>query len=203
MSALRPMRRLARDRRGATIMEFGLILAPLCVVLLGAFDLGYQSYVRSVLQGVLNDVARAASVEAPEFAGEGETLEERIAENVEERVNSIARNATYDIDQTNFYEFAGVGRAEKLMTDVNDNGQYDPGDCFEDLNDNGQFDLSAGRAGRGGADDVVFYEVTVTMPRMLPVTGLIGLPDEYNIVARAAIRNQPYTRQNVPQTVCA
>lgn len=196
------IRRLRDDSRGMALTEFGLILVPLMVVLLGAFDLGYQSYVRAVLQGVLNDVSRTAAVEDPTFTTEGDTVEEQIAAAIEARVNGIARNATYTIEQTNYYEFTGVNASEKLITDFNSNGEYDSGDCFEDLNDNGQFDSQAGRTGMGGADDVVFYEVTVTMPRLVPVTGLIGVPENYTIEAEAAIRNQPYANQEIPETVC-
>ena len=197
------IRRLHHESRGMALTEFGLILVPLTVVLLGAFDLGYQSYVRAVLQGALNDISRTAAVENPNFGTQGNTVEEQIAAAIEERVNDIARDATYSIEQTNYYEFTGVNASEKLVTDYNGNGEYDSGDCFEDLNNNSQFDSQAGRTGLGGADDVVFYEVTVTMPRIVPVTGLIGVPNNYTIEANAAIRNQPYDNQAVPQTVCA
>ncbi|MEM8694528.1 MAG: TadE/TadG family type IV pilus assembly protein [Pseudomonadota bacterium] len=199
------LRRIQRETRGIAATEFGLLVVPLMVVLLGAFDLGYQSYVRAQVQGVLNDVARTAVVETPDFTGyTGTTTEERIENAIKDRVNNIARNASYTITQTNFYEFSGVGNAEKLLTDNNGNGAYDAadGDCFEDINNNGAFDLNAGDSGQGGADDVVYYEVTVTMPRIVPVTGLIGVPPNYTITAQAAVRNQPYADQAVPPTVC-
>lgn len=196
-------RRFVHDERGMAATEFGLLVVPLMIVLLGAFDLGYQSYVRAQLQGVLNDVARTAVVESPDFSAyAGSTTEERIENAIEERVNDIARNATYTIEQTSFYEFSGVGNAEKLLTDNNGNGEYDTGDCFEDINSNGTFDTDAGASGQGGADDVVFYEVTISMPRIVPMTDLIGMPANYTINARAAVRNQPYDDQAVPPTVC-
>ncbi|QLC21527.1 pilus assembly protein [Parasphingopyxis sp. CP4] len=202
---IRHIRKLRSDDRGIAATEFGLIVVPLMVILLGAFDIGYQSYVRAQLQGVLNDVARTAVVESPDFSGyAGTSTEERIENAIQERVNGIARNATYTITQTNFYEFSGVGNAEKLLTDNNTNGEYDAvdGDCFEDINNNGAFDLDAGDTGQGGADDVVYYEVTITMPRIVPVMGLIGVPDNYAITAQAAVRNQPFEDQVVPPTVC-
>ncbi len=198
------LRRLARDNRGIAAVEFGIIVVPLMIVLLGALDLGYQSYVRAQLQGVLNDVARTATVENPDFSGyTGSSIEERIESAIEERVNNIARNATYTIEQSSFYEFSGVGNAEKLLTDYNSNGAYDTGDCFEDINNNGAFDTDAGDAGQGGADDVVYYEVTISMPRLVPVASLIGVPENYTITARTAVRNQPFADQAIPPTVCA
>ncbi|RED15545.1 TadE/TadG family type IV pilus assembly protein [Parasphingopyxis lamellibrachiae] len=198
------IRGLARDDRGIAAVEFGIIVVPLMIVLLGALDLGYQSYVRAQLQGVLNDVARTATVENPNFSGyTGASIEDRIENAIKERVNNIARRATYTVEQSSFYEFSGVGNAEKLLTDYNGNGAYDTGDCFEDINNNGAFDTDAGDAGRGGADDVVYYEVTITMPRLVPVATLIGVPQNYTITARTAVRNQPFADQAIPPTVCA
>lgn len=202
MPGRRGLRELACNSDGATLLEFAFILLPLSVLVLGGLDLGYQSYVRSVLQGSLNDVARSGSMEAPELTCTQGTVEQRIRCSIETKVDTIARNATYDIEMQNYFEFSGVGRSEKLVTDHDDNGVYDEGDCWEDLNENGQFDTDAGREGVGRADDIVFYNVTVTMPRLFPMGGLLGVPDEYTITAQNAIRNQPYARQGVPPTVC-
>lgn len=194
---------LPRDSEGATIVEFAMILTPLCILLMGGLDLGYQSYVRAVLQGALNDVTRAASMESPMIGCEKEKLEDKVKCAVEERVNDIARNAKYDLKVKSFYDFSGVGRSEKLITDENKNLEYDKGDCWEDFNRNGIYDLNAGADGIGGADDVVFYEMTVTMPRLIPVGAMFGLGDNYTMTARAAVRNQPYARQKSPPKVCS
>lgn len=200
--ALEKLRAVGRDSRGITLVEFAIVVGPLCVLLLGGLDLAYQSYLRSVVQGALNDVARSGSMEAPEFNCEGESIPEQVRCAIETKTDIVARDATYRIETRNFYEFSGVGRSEKLITDYDKNGVYDEGDCWEDINENGVYDEDAGREGLGGADDVAFYEVTVTMPRLFPMGGLLGAPDEYNITARSAIRNQPYARQRIPPTVC-
>ena len=202
-SRLRSLRRLADDTRGATLVEFAIVLVPLCILLLGGLDLAYQSYLRSLLQGALNDVARAASVESPTITCGTGTIGARIDCAIQRKVNTVARNANYTVTTQNFYQFSGVGRSEKLTTDHNHNGQYDTGDCWEDLDADGTFDTSAGRTGLGGADDVVFYEVTLVSPRIIPISSFLSGGEHYNIVARAAIRNQPYARQSVPATVCA
>lgn len=198
---------LARDTEGATIIEFAMIVTPLCMLLLGGLDIAYQSYVRSVLQGALDDVVRAASMESPTFDCATGTTQQKISCSIQNRVNDVARGATYDLEITNFYNFSGIGRSEKLITDHNGNGQYDPGDCWQNLDyeeegSDPQFDLDAGRDGVGGADDVAFYEMTLTMPRLFPVGAPLGLGENYTITAHAAIRNQPYSRQKVPPTVC-
>lgn len=206
MNGLPSLRRclgsLRRDARGVTVVEFAMVLPVLLLVIMGGMDMGYQAYVRSVLQGALNDIARTGSLEAPDLACTTGTVEERIACSIRRRSDVVAPNATYDFEIRSYYEFSGVGRAEKLVTDHNRNGQYDTGDCFADLNGNREFDASAGRGGIGGADDVVFYRVDMTMPRLFPVSGMLGWSPDYEISATTAIRNQPYSQQQVPPTVC-
>jgi len=190
------------DVRGATALEFAMVAPMLIMTIIGGMDLGYEAYARSVLQGALNDVARTGSLEGPELNCTGTTTEAQIACAVKKRSNTVARRATYDFEINSYYEFSGVGRGEKLITDYNHNGQYNAGDCFQDLNENRAFDSTAGREGIGGADDVVFYDVTMTMPRLLPVASLLGWSSEYEIRATTAIRNQPYASQSKPPTVC-
>lgn len=197
-------RRLARDRRGVSTLEFALVAVPLLIVVLGGSDLAHRSYVKSQLQGALSDSARRASVEDPTFSAAGATLEERIRNTVKAQVDPIAPRASYVIEISNFYDFSGIGNPEKLLTDNNGNGLYDAGDkdCFEDLNENGLYDLDAGRNGIGGANDVVFYHATLTGPRLFPLGGLLGWSDTMTLEASSAVRNQPYGDQAVPPVLC-
>jgi hypothetical protein len=194
---------LARDEEGMALVEFALVLVPFLIILMGAFDLGYQSFLRAQLTGALQEVTRRAAVETPDFSAEGDTIEERLKAELRERVDLVAVDGEYDISQTNFYEFSGVGRAEKLTTDQDGDGAYDEDeDCWQDLNDNGEFDEAAGREGRGGAGDVVFYEVSVEMPRLFPLHMLIDVDETMTVTARTAVRNQPYAQQAEPPLVC-
>lgn len=195
---------LRRNQEGMAATEFGLIAFPFALVMMGAFDLGYQMYVRSVVEGSLANAARKASVEAPSFSGSGSTLEERVKETLENEIDAISRDATYTITISNFEDFSGIGKPEKLTTDVNGNGQFDEtdGDCWKDLNGNGLYDSEAGRDGIGGASDVIFYELDLTMPRMFPLAGLIGASDTYHISAQSVFRSQPYSVTEVPSIEC-
>lgn len=195
---------LRRDAGGATIVEFALIAMPLCVLVMGAFDLGHQSYIRAVMQGALNDAARRAAVEDPAFVASGSTTEERVENTILQRLQPITPGATITISQSNFYDFSGIGNPEKLMRDENGNGAYDAGDgdCFSDLDEDGRYDTDTGRSGIGGANDVAFYQADLTMPRLLPVAGLIGFSPNYEMSLATAVRNQPYGEQRTPPVVC-
>lgn len=196
-----PKRDLASDESGATLVEFAILVVPLLMVILGFCELGYRGFVRSTLQGSLNDVARVSTVENPNLAGGG-TLEDRIKKRVKDRMGMLADDATYDFDINNFRNFGSVGKAEALITDVNKNGKYDSGDCWEDSNPNGTFDLSAGADGVGGADDVVVYDVTMTVPHLFPVMKLFNVSNAFDSKATAMIRTQPYANQRVPEVTC-
>lgn len=195
---------LARDARGVTIIEFAIVAPVLILLLIGGFDLVHQSYIRSVLQGALNDAARRAAVEDPQFAAAGDTVEERVANLVTAQVAPAAPKAVITVTQSNYFDFSGIGNPEKLMTDVNGNGEYDAadGDCFADLNENGEYDTDTGREGIGGANDVVFYAATLTMPRLMPLNGFLDVSPNYELRAETAIRNQPYATQRTPPVVC-
>ena len=199
------LRRFVRDEQGATIVEFAIIALPLCTLLMGGLDLGYQSYVRSTMQGALNDAARKAAVRDPSFTTEGDTVEEKVENYILNVTNKVAVNAEIDVTMQSYFDFSDIGNPEKLMTDVNADGKYDEfdGDCFEDANENGEFDSDAGTDGRGGANDVVFYRASIAMPRLLPWHNFVpGLSDTIDMELETAVRSQPYGNQKTAPVVC-
>jgi hypothetical protein len=156
------------------------------------------------MQGALNDAARRASVQDPDFTASGSTTEERVTNTIKNQLEAITPGSTITVTMSNYYDFSGIGNPEKLMTDVNGNGQYDAadGDCFSDLNENGKYDTDTGRDGLGGANDVVFYQARIVMPRLLPVAQMLGFPANYDMTVSTAVRNQPYGTQKTPPVLC-
>ena len=197
------LKRFAGDESGVTIVEFAFVAPPLVLMLVGGLDFAHRSYVHSVMQGALNDAARRASVENPSVGGTG-TIEERVAALVTAQTEPVAPSATLVVTQSNYFDFSGIGNPEKIVKDIDEDGTYDEddGDCFSDLNDNGDFDLDTGREGRGGANDVVFYEATMTMDALLPLYAMLGGSNVYTLKAETAIRNQPWEPQATPPVVC-
>lgn len=204
IGALSLPRALWRDERGVTIVEFALVSIPLLLIIFAGFDFGHRSYVDSVLQGALDDAARQAAVENPGISGTGPTVEARVAELILKQVQPIAPQATVNVTQTNYFDFAGIGNPEKLVRDNDSDGVYDDadGDCFEDLNENGLYDVNAARTGRGGANDVVMYKAVLTMDEIIPLQGFIDGSSVVTVTAETAIRNQPWDDQAAPPVVC-
>ncbi|WP_341712599.1 TadE/TadG family type IV pilus assembly protein [Erythrobacter sp.] len=195
---------LLADQRGVSAVEFGLLLTPFLMLLMGGMDLGHQYYIRAVTQGALSDVSRRASVEDPTFLAAGATTEERVEATLKQQIDAVAPDAEYTISQRNYFDFNGIGNPERLITDVNGNGQFDEsdGDCWEDLDEDGEYDLDSGRVGIGGANDVSFYSVNVRMERLFPTASLLGISPYIDFTVETAVRNQPYGNQPTPPVIC-
>lgn len=188
---------LGRDRKGTTAIEFTLLTPILLMSVLGLSEVGYQAYVSSVLEGALNEAGRNSTLEDAAQEGRIDAIDAR----VEEQVKAVAPNARFASERKAYASFAEVGKPEPF-NDLNKDGVRDPGECYEDLNGNGAFDMDRGRMGQGGADDIVNYTMTVTYPRLLPVTKIFGWSDEGSVSATTVLRNQPYGNQAIPQVEC-
>lgn len=191
------MRRLQRNRRGATLMEFGLIAGPLILTIMAICDLGYQSYLRSVARGVLERAARSASV--------GTLNGDQIDAYVKEQMSTIAAKNSEDpqIVKKSYYDFSRVNKPEKITEDTAPLGTYNVGDCYEDANNNNNYDTNSGSTGLGGADDIIYYEVTIRMPRLFPMAKILGWSETQSVTATTMLRNQPWANQETPVERCS
>lgn len=189
------LRRLRDDQRGTTLLEFALISPPLILTIMGIGDLGYQSYLRAVTRGVLEKAARSASV--------GTLNSADLDTYIEAQMSTInAKNGTTSTTKKSYYNFSRVGKPEKITTDTAPLGSYNTGDCYEDANGNGTYDMAGGSSGLGSADDIVYYEVTVSMPRMFPMAKLLGWSETQSATASTMVRNQPWANQGTPTIKC-
>jgi Flp pilus assembly protein TadG len=62
-------RRLRRDRAGATAVEFGLLVLPFMLTMLGVFELGYTFFMMSALDSAARSSARAVMTGAVSTSG--------------------------------------------------------------------------------------------------------------------------------------
>jgi len=197
------MHYLARNNEGATMVEFAFVAPILFTVLLGLTDFGYQMYVNSVVEGTVHQAARLATV--------GNKTPDQIDDFVKKQLSTFSSNGTITIKKTNYYQFSGIGKPEKLTVDLNGDGKWDPdpdptdmvvGDCYEDLNNDGKWNSVAGRNGLGGSDDIVYYQVEFSYPRVVPMSGFLGWSNTVTTRAMTVMRNQPYASQQIPATLC-
>ncbi len=186
---LRVLRRLCalrRNARGVAAVEFALVSPLFLLATMGLFDLTHQYYARSVLEGVVEQAARDATLEG--FAKDQTKLDNF----VKSQVQSVWRDADLKFKREAFDSFGGVGRAEDF-TDANGNGKYDKGECFIDANGNGMWDENRARTGNGGAEDVIAYTTEMRLMRIFPLWRMLGQPQNKSISVTTILRNQPYS----------
>jgi len=189
IAQVRPLlRRLARDEQGTTLLEFAFVAPVLCLLLMGLFDLGFQIYGQTVLQGAMQEAARKSALEPTV------TTTAQLDADVTEAVNDVIPGATLAFTRTNYETFADVRKPEDY-TDNNNNDVCDNGEPFEDVNGNSTWDADRGGDGLGGARDAVLYNATATFDRLFPLSSFINVPNSVTVDAGTVLRNQPYDTQ--------
>ncbi len=187
---------LRKNEAGVAALEFAFAGPIFLTLIFGIMDFGYSLYIRSVLQGSVEDAGRLS------------TLENRSTSVIDNKVkNDVGTLGQYDsitTTRTSYENYDNIARPEEL-TDLNNNKKRDPGECFTDINANGVWDTNVGVDGAGGAQDVVIYKVTYVHKRIFPLWSFIGLSPDETIVAQTILRNQPFAilsaRKGV--TICA
>ncbi|MEP9360648.1 TadE/TadG family type IV pilus assembly protein [Sphingomonas sp. KR3-1] len=189
---------LARDARGATVVEFAMIAPVMGILLLGAFDVAHTLYMRAVLQGIVQKVGRDSTLESGLDAANQAILDAKVTA----QAKALSNNATVTITRKWYRTFSDAAVAKfEPFTDTNGNGTCDgpqgltPGEPYQDNNGNGHWDATGGNESQGGAKDAVVYTVNVTYPRMFPVYRIIGGGTTTTVIASTVLRNQPYGDQ--------
>ncbi|MES2338573.1 MAG: TadE/TadG family type IV pilus assembly protein [Pseudomonadota bacterium] len=186
------LRRLRRDQRGATIIEFAIVAPVMCLLLLGAFDFSHSLYTRGVLQGIVQKTARDSTLEASNSADTQQELDDRVRKQASALYNTADIKITRRFYRT--FSEAAAAKAE-AYTDTNGNGKCDANEPYEDANLNSTWDKDGGNAGQGGAKDATLYTVTMTYPRLMPLMGFLGDGATSTATAQTVLRNQPYGDQ--------
>ncbi len=182
----------ARDQRGATIIEFAIVAPVLSLMLVGAFDVAHTLYMRATLQGIVQKIARDATLESADDAAQT-ALDNKVTA----QVRALANNSTITFTRRYYRTFSDASAAQaEAWTDTNHDGKCDAGEPYQDDNNNGVWDADGGDSGEGGAKDRAVYTVTVTYPRFFPLYKLIGGSNTTEITATTILENQPYSDQN-------
>ena len=191
MQIIRPAG-VMEDQSGISVTEFGLISPALVVMLLGTMDAGHTLYMRTVVDGAIQEVARDSSLEDGAILAKQEAIDQRIRH----QIRKLNNHANVNIRRRYYRNFtkANNGEAED-WTDTNGNGTCDNNEPFIDANLNDVWDADGGDTGQGGAKDVAIVTVTVTYDRLFPMANLIGLPEQVTVAANTVLANQPYAEQ--------
>ena len=185
-------KRLARDVRGATVIEFAIVAPVMGLLLLGGFDTAHSLYVRAALQGIVQKTARDSALESGVVSAQQTILDNKVRAGV----MGIANTATVTITRRYYRTFSDAAAAQaEAWTDTNHNGTCDNNEPYQDDNNNSSWDSDGGDNGQGGAKDRTLYTVTMTYPRFFPLYKLIGGSTTTRISASTVLENQPYGDQ--------
>lgn len=189
----RAVARIAEERRGATLVEFALVVPVMIMLLMGLMDLTYRLYVQSILNGAMQQAARAATLET------AATQLPNIDGFVSSSVRQVAPDLKWASTRKAYNDYSSIG--PEPFIDINGNGKRDPGECYSDTNANGKWDADPGKTGNGGARDSVVYTMKITYPRLFPMAGLLGWNAQQDISSTMILKNQPYNATNAPAPV--
>lgn len=191
------MRRLWRDRGGAALVEFALVLPVMLLMGMGLCEMAYQAYMQAILTGAVQKAGRDSTVESANTT----TIDNAVLQ----AVKNINGNAAFVAGYPTRKSYASFGYiSPESFVDSNGNGARDAGECFTDVNGNGIWDADPGVSGNGGAGDTVLYTVSITYTRLFPLGLWLGWGKTATLSASTILKNQPWATQasTAAATVC-
>ncbi|MFB0611485.1 TadE/TadG family type IV pilus assembly protein [Aurantiacibacter poecillastricola] len=186
--------KLAVQERGVTTVEFALIAPVLLLTLMGLFDLSYNFYAKTMIEGTVQNAARDSTIE--QYANNPDALDAA----VESQVRKVVPSAVVAFSRKAYVDYSDVGQAEEF-TDTNGDGVCNNNEAFEDVNGNDMWDSDRSLDATSGARDAVLYEVTATYDRAFPLARLVEFDPEVTVSARTVLRNQPFNLQKASVSV--
>jgi len=189
----RELRRFARSDDGAAALEFALVLPPLCLIIVGMFEMSMLMFTQASMEGALREAARFGMTGSVSDPAQRQT-----------QILAIIKKDTYNMlkDPTISFEiynsFNNVGDPEPFV-DSNGNGKWDSGESYTDVNGNAKWDADQGKAGVGASAQIVEYTVQydwhVMTPFMAPIFGNNG---KVHLKASVVLRNEPWDATTTP-----
>lgn len=185
--------RLLRQERGATAVEFALVMPMFLTMLLGAFEFSFELYMRSSLEGAMSKAARDVTLESAGDANVRTALDNTVGN----AMKAVLKTTTVTYERKALANYDRVNDPAEPFDDTNLNGVCNAGETFQDMNGNGKFDLDSSIPGWGGAEDVVSYTATASYPRLFPIGKLIGLSNTVTFSTTKMLRIQPFSQKRV------
>ena len=183
----RQLRRFARNNEGAAALEFALVLPPLCLILVGMFEMAMLMFTQASMEGALREAARFGMTGSVPDPAARQT---QILAIIQKDTFNMLTSPT--ISFLIYNGFNNVGTPEPWV-DSNGNGKWDSGESYTDVNSNAKWDADQGKTGVGASAQIVQYTVQydwhVITPFMAPIFGNGG---KVHLKASVVMRNEPW-----------
>jgi Flp pilus assembly protein TadG len=181
-------RRLRRDDRGATLIEFAMVAPVMLIVIMGLLDMTYRIYANAILQGAVQKAGRMATLASNNAT---QVAIDTAVKDAFKQVNSGVTDSSFVFTRRNYANFTN---ADKMEPSTGPGGVCATGYTYVDQNNSNTYDDGA-QAGQGGAQDAVLYTAQVTYPTPFPVSSFYGASRTPTIRATTILRNQPFATQ--------
>lgn len=182
------LRRLARDRSGAALVEFAVVFPAFVLAVVGIIEVAIVLFISSSIEAAVLEASRFGITGGePE---EGVTRQERVLEIVGEKTYGLVNMDEVELDTLVYDSFSDIGEPEPYEDD-NGNGAYDLGEPYTDVNGNGQWDDDMGAVGLGGPSDVVVYRISYEWGLITPLMRG-ALSETVSHTSSVAVRNEPF-----------
>ncbi len=185
------LKRIRRDENGATLTEFGFVAPVLILMVMGIFDMAHSQYTSALVNGAMQKSGRDLTLESA--GSRQDDIDQAVIDQVQ---NVVPDSATVTLEKLSHFDFSDIGEAEEWTDEGTLDGICNNNEVYVDANGNGQWDSNRGTSGIGGARDAVLYTAVVTYPRLFPMAGLAGLPENVEVRASTVLRNQPFDEQD-------
>ncbi len=177
---------LARNQAGVTALEFALVAPVFLLLLMGTLNAGQMAYGAAALNGAVQTVARASTLQGAKAAD--------LDTEVEKAIQAILPGVEVTSQRKSYFDFADIDRPEKF-TDTNGDGECNNGEAFDDLNGNGTWDADSTRTGNDGANDVVVTTYTAVYDPTFAVPLISDKDSKITLTATSIKKNQPFAKQ--------
>lgn len=181
------LKALRYREEGTTAIEFGLLAMPLFYLMFGIMEFGIAMMFQGMLEGATIDTSRLGKTG---YSGTNMSREQTLRAEVKARTHNMLDVTKIVINSKSYTNFTNIKKPEP-WTDTNRNGRPDPGE-YTDINGNGKWDSDMGKAGYGGARDIVIYTVTYPWQVMTPVISQFFTNGTWPLSAVAVVKNEPY-----------
>jgi Flp pilus assembly protein TadG len=183
---------LLRDCRGATTIEYAMILPIMIWLAFGTLEFSVAYYSSSVLEGAVTFSSRLAKTGYSETDTTGQSREDMIREMIAAQASTLMDPDKVTIETRVYGNLGNINQPEPYI-DGNSNNSYDSGESYSDINGNGLWDTDMGSAGVGGADDIVVYIVTYPWQVMTPfLRETIGTDGIITLQTSVVVKNEPW-----------
>jgi hypothetical protein len=183
------LRRLGRDRRGVTAIEFAIVAPVLLLLMFGIIEFSLIMFASNMMEGA---TAVSSRLGKTGYVEDGQTREETIINAIRSRTDGFLDTNLFTVTSKFYKQYDQINDPEP-WNDTNGNGVPEAGE-YTDINGNGQWDSDMAQAGYGGADDVVVYTISYPWPIITPIMREVmgNAQGNFTITAHAVVKNEPY-----------